>query len=130
MRNVLVVEDDVVLRVLTKSLLTKSKYEFGNIYEAANGRAGLDLLRRYSIDLLLTDINMPEMDGLEMLAYIRAHPGLQEVPTVIMTSEDSSDMKKMITQCGFGFVGKPFDWKVLYQQIEKVEENNVSYIYR
>ncbi len=115
--NILMVEDDRTMRIVIKSILLRVGFVADQIYEAVNGKEGLEILRQYDIDLILTDINMPVMDGLEMLGHIRSHPDFTEVPTIVITSRRGEKLVNTITKSGMGFIHKPFTWQTLKKKI-------------
>ncbi len=78
-------------------------------YEAGSGTEGLDLLKSKQVDLILSDINMPSMDGLEFLRQIRAQNLAPGVPVVMITTESSEEHVKQAIQAGAqGYIRKPF----------------------
>ncbi|WP_154859649.1 response regulator [Cyclobacterium xiamenense] len=82
--KVLVVEDDLVLRAVLKQFFTLKGHE---VYEAADGRQGYQLLVRESqLDLIITDIMMPRMNGYEMIEAIKANPDLRGIPVIVITA--------------------------------------------
>lgn len=116
-RNVLIVEDDPTMRVVLKRTLTESSLELGEIYEAENGKAGLEMLEKYNIDLMLVDIYMPVMDGMEMLDYAADNPEWREIPAVVVSTENDEKRIDAILRRGMGFVHKEFTTSLLEEQI-------------
>ena len=86
--TVLVVDDSAVTRTLEKGILEAAGYQ---VRVAADGAAALDLLRREPCDLVVTDVEMPRLDGFSLTAGIRADDGLRDLPVVLVTSLDSED---------------------------------------
>ena len=86
--TVLVVDDSAVTRTLEKGILEAAGYQ---VRVAADGAAALDLLRREPCDLVVTDVEMPRLDGFSLTAGIRADDGLGDLPVVLVTSLDSED---------------------------------------
>jgi two-component system chemotaxis response regulator CheY len=79
------------------------------VHEAGSGTEGLDVLRTETVDLILSDINMPSMDGLEFLRQIRAQNLAPGVPVVMITTESSEEHVKQAIQSGAqGYIRKPF----------------------
>jgi two-component system chemotaxis sensor kinase CheA len=86
--TVLVVDDSAVTRTLEKGILEAAGYQ---VRVAAGGAAALDLLRREPCDLVVTDVEMPGLDGFSLTARIRADDDLRDLPVVLVTSLDSDD---------------------------------------
>jgi len=117
-RNVLIVEDDPAMRVILKRTLTKSSLEIGEIYEAENGKIGLEMLAKYNIDLMVVDIYMPVMDGMEMLDYAADNPDFRDIPAVVVSTENDEKRIDAIMRRGMGFVHKEFTAQLLEEQIK------------
>ena len=106
--NVLVVDDSAVMRAMVTKTLRLSGVPVGEVYQAANGEEGLDRLRDHWVDLVLLDLNMPQMNGEELLAEIRAHPDTAAVAVIVVSTEGSEARIKRIKDLGAAFVHKPF----------------------
>ena len=85
--NVLIVDDSSVMRSVVKKVLNVSGFELGEVYDAADGQQALEKLDEHWIDVVLTDINMPVMDGFELLRRIKADDALKSIPVVIISTE-------------------------------------------
>lgn len=123
--NILIVEDDPTMRVVLKSTLRSADLgaEIDTIFEAENGQEGLDLLlEESSIDLMLVDIYMPIMDGLEMIDYARDHPDIDNIPAIVVSSENNEDRIDAILRQGLGFVHKPLTHLLLKDKIKELIE--------
>jgi CheY-like chemotaxis protein len=105
--KILIADDEVTVRVLVRRLLTK---DFAvEIVEAPDGVAALNCMLSEPIDLLITDLAMPVMDGIETLATLRASPELADLPVVVMTGHPDEEAFKRAKALGIaGFVVKPF----------------------
>lgn len=121
--NVLIVEDDLTMRLIIKQTLVESNLDIGEIYEAENGKIGLEKVDKYSIDLLLVDIYMPVMDGMEMLEHIDNQSDLKNIPTVVISTEKNEKRIDAIIRKGLGFVHKPFTKDLLEEQIKMMTVN-------
>lgn len=106
--NILVVDDSSVMRMIILKILRLSQLPVGEVYEAASGEDALKLLEGHWIDLALVDINMPGMDGEEMLNRLRQNPATADLPVIIVSTEGSETRKEALTRKGAGFVHKPF----------------------
>jgi two-component system chemotaxis response regulator CheY len=105
----LVVDDSSVMRKIVERSLRQAGLEPLAVLEACNGVEGLDQLKTQQVDLILTDINMPLMDGLEFLRQLRAQKLAPGVPVVMITTESSEEhVKEAILSGAQGYIRKPF----------------------
>ena len=105
----LIVDDSSVMRKIVERSLRQAGLDQMVVYEACNGAEGLDVLKSKNVDLILSDINMPSMDGLEFLRQIRAQNLAQGVPVVMITTESSEEHVKQAIMAGArGYIRKPF----------------------
>ena len=107
--DVLIVDDSSVMRKIVERALRQADLELDVVYEAGNGAEGLDLLSSRTVQLVLSDINLPSMDGLEFLRQMRGRNLAAGVPVVMITTESSEEHVKQAIQAGAqGFIRKPF----------------------
>jgi two-component system chemotaxis response regulator CheY len=118
--NILVVDDSAVMRSMIKKTIHNSGVDVGDIYEAENGQEGLAEADKNWIDLLFIDVNMPVMDGMEMLGKIRENPATRDMPVLIVSTESNSERIKKINELNAAFVHKPFTPEILREQILSV----------
>ena len=118
--NVLIVEDEKTIRILIKKILIESDLNIGEIFEADNGKEGLEVLNNRKIDFLLVDIYMPVMDGLEMLDYVMSNDDLKKIPAIAVSTENDENRVDAIIRKGLGFVHKPFTNTLLKNEIKKM----------
>ena len=105
--KVLVVEDNNAMRNLIATAL--DQHLEVDVYEAENGFAALKLLPENEFQLILTDINMPDINGLELITFLRQHPSYKEVPILIITTEaGEEDRKRGLAIGANGYLVKPF----------------------
>jgi two-component system, chemotaxis family, chemotaxis protein CheY len=105
----LIVDDSSVMRKIVERALRQAGLNPLVVHEACSGTEGLDLLKTKQVDLILSDINMPSMDGLEFLRQIRAQNLAPGVPVVMITTESSEEHVKQAIQAGArGYIRKPF----------------------
>ena len=105
----LIVDDSSVMRKIVERSLRQAGIDQMVVYEAGNGAEGLDVLKSKNVDLILSDINMPSMDGLEFLRQIRAQNLAPGVPVVMITTESSEEhVKQAILAGARGYIRKPF----------------------
>ena len=106
--NVLVVDDSAVMRTMITRVVRLSGVPLGEFHEASNGAEGLDVVRSHWIDLVLLDINMPVMNGEEMLRRLRAEPETASLPVIVVSTESSETRVQALEELGVAFVHKPF----------------------
>jgi two-component system chemotaxis response regulator CheY len=105
----LIVDDSSVMRKIVERALRQAGLDLKVVHEAGSGTEGLDLLKAKQVDLILSDINMPSMDGLEFLRQIRAQDLAPGVPVVMITTESSEEhVKQAILAGAQGYIRKPF----------------------
>ena len=120
MFNILVVEDDKNLRKLITTYLQRNKY---NTYEATNGEEALNVLDQSYIDLIVSDIMMPKMDGYEATREIRKVS--KTVPIIAVTAYSFASDKEKIMQNGFnGYMSKPVDIQRLKEKLDYTIHGN------
>lgn len=94
------------------------------IVEAANGFDALRLLPRERVDLIFTDINMPDINGLELISYLRNNPNYQDIPVIIISTEGShGDIEKGRLLGANEYIVKPFEYSALKNIIVKYLDN-------
>ena len=97
------------MRKIVERALRQAGLELLVVHEAGSGTEGLELLKAQPVDLILSDINMPAMDGLEFLRQIRAQNLAPGVPVVMITTESSEEHVKQAIEAGAqGYIRKPF----------------------
>ena len=107
--DVLVVDDSAAIRKILQRVLRQTGMAISTIHEAGDGLEALELLRSQRVDLVLTDINMPKMDGLELLAAIKGSSAWASVPVVMITTEGGEAKVAEAVRLGAaGYVRKPF----------------------
>jgi two-component system chemotaxis response regulator CheY len=105
----LIVDDSSVMRKIVERSLRQAGLDPLVVLEAGSGVEGLDVLRASQVDLILTDINMPTMDGLEFVRQIRAQHLAEGVPVVMITTESSEEHVRQAIEAGArGYIRKPF----------------------
>lgn len=106
--NILVVDDSSTMRAMLRKIVRMSGVEVAQFYEAPNGLEGLNALSRYPVDLIMADLNMPEMGGLEMIDQIMQREEWKKIPIVVVSTESSSTRIDDIRARGLNFIHKPF----------------------
>jgi len=107
--HTLIVDDSSVMRKIVERSLRQAGIEEMVVHEAGNGIEALELLRAGKMDLILSDINMPAMDGLELLRQIKTQNLAPGVPVVMITTESSEEhVREAIASGARGYIRKPF----------------------
>ncbi|OIP90517.1 MAG: two-component system response regulator [Syntrophobacteraceae bacterium CG2_30_61_12] len=107
--NILIVDDSASMRKIIRKTLSLSGFQVGACVEAANGKEALEILQQHPVDLVLSDINMPEMNGVEFLWQLRQDPRWKQLPVVMITTETSEEIVKEAIELGArGYLRKPF----------------------
>jgi two-component system, chemotaxis family, chemotaxis protein CheY len=107
--DVLVVDDSAAIRKILQRVLRQTGMAIRTIYEAGDGQEALSLLAGHSVELILTDINMPKMDGLQLLASVKASARWRDIPVVMITTEGGETKVAEAVKLGAaGYVRKPF----------------------
>jgi two-component system chemotaxis response regulator CheY len=105
--TILIVDDSPTMRSMVRGALEADRHR---VFEATDGRAALSALDSAAADLVITDINMPEMDGLTLVRALRERAQYRFTPTLVLTTEASKEMKQRGREAGAtGWLVKPFD---------------------
>ncbi|MGA7243945.1 MAG: response regulator [Terracidiphilus sp.] len=114
----LIVDDSSVMRKIVERSLRQAGVESLVVFEAGSGAEGLEVLKSKSVDLILSDINMPSMDGLEFVRQIRLQQLASGVPIVMITTESSEEhVKQAILAGAKGYIRKPFTADQVKQRV-------------
>ena len=107
MKRVLVVDDSPTMRRMVISSLRKlAEVEFG---EAANGLEAIEKLSLHPVSLIVLDLNMPDMHGLEVLQFVRAHTSFKEIPVIVLTTKGDESTRNAAMIAGASrYLTKPF----------------------
>jgi two-component system chemotaxis response regulator CheY len=120
-RTILAVDDSASMRQMLGVTLRSAGYA---VIEATDGDEALDYARAHAVDLVLTDVNMPRMDGITLVAQLRTLPAYQLTPLLVLTTESSPERKIQGKQAGAtGWMVKPFNPDQLLSTLERVFSN-------
>ena len=120
--KVLIVDDFATMRKVIRNLLKQSGYE--NVAEAEDGVAAMNVLKSTKIDFVISDWNMPNMTGIELLRAVRSDNGLSALPFLMVTAESLKDNVVEAVKAGVSnYIVKPFTAEVLGEKIDKILEN-------
>ncbi len=107
--SILIVDDSLPMRSVIKRTLKAAGYGRAELLEAANGQEAVELMKNAWIDLVITDYNMPTMDGLEFIKIIKKDEVSKEIPVVVVSTEgNESKIKEFMDNGAAGYITKPF----------------------
>ena len=107
--TVLVVDDSATIRKIIQRCLQKAELGVLDVVEAGNGQEALALLSNRTIDVVLSDINMPQMDGLQLLSSLKTSPQFEKIPVLIISTESGAEsVMDAVAKGAAGFIKKPF----------------------
>lgn len=113
--RVLVVDDDAITRLLVSKKLNQMN---GKVVQAEDGMKAFSLLRREPFDLAIIDLEMPTMDGYELLGCIRGSPKLKHLPVIVLTgAPDGSSIRRALLSGATSVLFKPIDWVVFDKHV-------------
>jgi two-component system chemotaxis response regulator CheY len=125
--DVLVVDDSAAIRKILTRVLRQTGMAIQTIYEAGDGEEALAVMAQHRIDLVLSDINMPKMDGLQLLASLKASPQWQRTPVVMITTEGGETKVAEAVRLGAaGYVRKPFTADQIKEKLVGILEQAVT----
>lgn len=124
MRRILIVDDNAAVRDVLRTILTRANYD---VALAEGGHSALQSLKEQAFDLALIDIEMPDLNGYDVCAYIKTHAVWRVMPVILMTGRAVADVPEKAKIVGAAaFVAKPFDGETLLQTIEAFLPNGDS----
>jgi two-component system chemotaxis response regulator CheY len=117
-KKILTVDDSASMRQMVTFTLSGAGYE---VVEAVDGRDALGKITSTDVGMIITDLNMPNMDGIELIRSVRTMPGLKFVPIILLTTESQEGKKKEGKDAGAtGWIVKPFKPEQLVAVVKKV----------
>jgi two-component system chemotaxis response regulator CheY len=121
--KILVVDDFSTMRRIVRNLLVELGFTNAFIQEADDGVNAMAMLKQQSFDMVVTDWNMPNMTGIDLLRAIRAEPALKALPVLMVTAENNRDQIIAAAQAGVnGYIVKPFTAVTLKEKLDKIFE--------
>lgn len=118
--TILIVDDSSVMRAMIIKSLRMSGLIIKTIHQAANGVEGLQVLKSHKIDLVIVDINMPVMDGQEMLEQMCIDQNMTNIPTIVISTEGSQKRREWMASKGAVFIHKPFLPRTIRNTVKKL----------
>jgi two-component system, chemotaxis family, chemotaxis protein CheY len=118
--RVLIVDDSPAMRTFVRRVMEVSGFDLADCLEASNGLQALEILKSEWVDAILSDINMPEMDGEELLRRLEADETLRQIPVIVISTDGTVVRTERMVQLGAkGYVTKPFRPEVLRAELER-----------
>ena len=119
MKRIVIADDSATARMFIKRCLEIIGFGDATIIEAANGKEALARVKEEATDLVITDLNMPVMDGETLLKWIRANPKLNTIPVLVVSSAGTPAKEAELLELGaIGILGKPVSPPALMEKIE------------
>ena len=119
--NILIVDDSFPMRAVIKKVIKASGFDIGELLEAANGKEALQVMDQHWLDLVLTDHNMPDMNGLELLKAMKNNDTLADIPVVMVTTEGSNlRVEQFLSQGAAAYIKKPFTPEQIKSQLNRI----------
>lgn len=119
--SVLIVDDSPVMRSFIRRVMTLSGFEVRECFEASNGEEALTQLGAHAVDVILTDINMPRMNGEELVRELGKNGTLAIVPAVVISTDATRERVERILGLGAqGYITKPFSPEALREELDRV----------
>lgn len=107
--NVLIVDDSAIMRALIRKVLVISGFDIGEYFEGANGREALGILENNWVDIILSDLHMPEMDGEALMQVLKKNQLWRNIPVVLITTEARPEIIQPFMNLGVqDYIQKPF----------------------
>ena len=107
--NILIVDDSSLTRTAIKRIIDMVDIDAKEIFEACNGQEALDFLAENTVDMVLADLNMPEMSGMELIEKMQKSEDLASIPVIVVSTESSTTRVNDLIEDGIkGFLHKPF----------------------
>jgi two-component system chemotaxis response regulator CheY len=121
--DVLIVDDSAAIRKILQRVLRQADVPVRQFFEAGDGAEALEALKTQEVGLILSDINMPNMDGLQLLGHLKANEAWKDIPVVMVTTEGSQAKVMEAVELGAaGYVRKPFTAEQIKEKLSGIVE--------
>ena len=118
MLDILIVDDSAAIRKILQRVLRDAQIPIGKIFEANDGCQALEVMKEHTIGLILSDINMPNMNGLELLGHLKAHDAWKHLPVVMVSTEGGQGKVLEAVELGAAaYVRKPFNAEQIKEKL-------------
>ena len=117
--DLLIVDDSAAIRKILERVLRQAAIPIGDVYQAGDGIEAIESLKAQNIGMILADINMPNMDGLELLENIKSSAQWESIPVIMVTTESSqTKVMKAVELGAAGYIRKPFTAEQIKAKLE------------
>lgn len=107
--NILIVDDSATTRAMIKRTIQLSQVPVANLFEAGHGQEALEVLEHVRVDLVLADLNMPQMNGIELTQRMRGREEMRDIPVIVVSADPNARHHEALRESGIqGYVRKPF----------------------
>jgi two-component system, chemotaxis family, chemotaxis protein CheY len=120
--RVLIVDDSSVMRAMILKTMRMSGLPLGEVFQAGNGQEGLAVLEENQIDLVMVDINMPVMNGEEMVERMMQNSHMSSIPKLVVSTEGSESRIARLREMGTHFIHKPFTPEMILAAVQDMLE--------
>ena len=117
--NILIVDDSSVMRTMIIKTLRMSGLSLGDVHQASNGVEGLEILSQQWMDLVILDINMPVMNGEDMMIHMMENPETRDIPVIVVSTEGSKTRIENLVKMGATFIRKPFSPEIIRDAVNQ-----------
>ncbi|MBF0100263.1 MAG: response regulator [Desulfobacterales bacterium] len=119
--NILIVDDSLPMRSVVKKTIKASGFSSSNFYEAENGKQALDIIKQEWMDIIITDYNMPDMNGIELIKELKKDDFLTSIPILVVTTEGSQKkILEFMTHGASGYIKKPFTPELIREKLVEI----------
>ena len=119
--KILIVDDSSVTRAVLKKTIQMTGVDVTTVYEASNGNEALQQLAENEVNLILADLNMPQMNGIEMVDKVLGNPKTESIPIIVVSTEASTARIQLLREKGIkGYIHKPFTPESIRNALEEV----------
>jgi two-component system, chemotaxis family, chemotaxis protein CheY len=125
--KILIVDDSGVMRAMIKKTLFMTEIPIDEIFEASDGRQGLETLNGQWIDLVIADINMPVMNGEEMIRQMKERIEFADIPIIVISTEGSETRIDRLLEKGLRFIRKPFSPEMISDAVNTLVQSGANH---
>ncbi len=119
--DVLIVDDSAAIRKILQRVLRQAEVGVREVYEASDGLEALEALKKHKVHLVLADVNMPNMNGMQLLAHLKSTAEWQQLPVIMVTTEGSQSKVMEAVQLGAaGYIRKPFSAEQIKDKVSSL----------
>jgi two-component system chemotaxis response regulator CheY len=119
--DVLIVDDSAAIRKILQRVLRQAEVGVREVYEASDGLEALETLKKHKVHLVLADVNMPNMNGMQLLAHLKSTAEWQQLPVIMVTTEGSQSKVMEAVQLGAaGYIRKPFSAEQIKDKVSSL----------